>query len=190
MEIILKFTEKLKYITLDKITGVYIIDFGKLKYVGSSKDVLKRLISHRSRLRKKNHDYSNLIGEFDEEKVVFRIIPTTYFLELETLITDEYKELNLCVNKRSGNTLRDFEKTRLAKYNTGRVCSELEIERLRSISIGNTRRRKSVILNDSLIFESITSGAEKYGISIGSIGNNLKGVSKTTKVGIWKYYNN
>jgi group I intron endonuclease len=49
--------------------------------------------------------------------------------------------------------------------------------------------RKKVILNDNEIFNSLTEGALKYNICTSSISNNIKGLSKTTKVGIWKIYN-
>ena len=43
--------------------------------------------------------------------------------------------------------------------------------------------------NDELIkaFDSIQTAAEYFNISLGTISNNLKGLSKTTKQGIWKY---
>ncbi len=43
--------------------------------------------------------------------------------------------------------------------------------------------------NGNLInsFVSIRSAAQHFGISLGTISNNLKGLSNTTKQGIWKY---
>lgn len=45
--------------------------------------------------------------------------------------------------------------------------------------------------DDNLIanFSSIQEAALKFDISLGTISNNLKGLSKTTKQGIWKYNN-
>ena len=44
------------------------------------------------------------------------------------------------------------------------------------------------ILNNEKIFESLTDASNKTGISINSISNNLKGLSKITKVGKWEIY--
>lgn len=38
-----------------------------------------------------------------------------------------------------------------------------------------------------MVFDSLQSAANHFKISIGTISNNLKGLSKTTKQGIWKY---
>jgi group I intron endonuclease len=48
--------------------------------------------------------------------------------------------------------------------------------------------RVKVILNDEYIFNSITEGSLKTGVLIGAIHNNLKGLSKSTKKGVWKIY--
>jgi len=48
--------------------------------------------------------------------------------------------------------------------------------------------KKRVILNNEKIFESLTDASNKTGISINSISNNLKGLSKITKVGKWEIY--
>lgn len=50
-------------------------------------------------------------------------------------------------------------------------------------------KRKKVILNDYEIFDSLTQAAKCKNITITSIANNLKGLSKYTKVGVWKYFN-
>jgi hypothetical protein len=44
-----------------------------------------------------------------------------------------------------------------------------------------------VILNDIHKYPSITIASIDVGISISSIHNNLKGLSKSTKIGKWKY---
>lgn len=48
--------------------------------------------------------------------------------------------------------------------------------------------RVKVILNDEYIFNSITEASLKTGVLIGAIHNNLKGLSKSTKKGVWKIY--
>lgn len=47
---------------------------------------------------------------------------------------------------------------------------------------------KKVILNDEFIYNSITDASHKTGVSITSISNNINGLSKTTKKGVWKIY--
>lgn len=50
------------------------------------------------------------------------------------------------------------------------------------------KNKVSVILNDKLIFNSITEASLKTGVLVSSICNNIKGLSKKTKLGIWKIY--
>tara|TARA_R110000851_G_C12661114_1_gene521437 strand:+ start:74 stop:490 length:417 start_codon:yes stop_codon:yes gene_type:complete len=49
------------------------------------------------------------------------------------------------------------------------------------------QNKRAVSLNGVECFESITSASLKKGISITSINNNLRGLSKTTKLGKWEY---
>lgn len=49
------------------------------------------------------------------------------------------------------------------------------------------KNRKPVVLCDGRMFNSISEAAAFFEISIGSISNNLNGISKTTKVGKWEY---
>lgn len=48
--------------------------------------------------------------------------------------------------------------------------------------------RIKVVLNDSEVFDSLTIASIEKGILKSSIANNLSGLSKKTKVGVWKYY--
>ena len=47
--------------------------------------------------------------------------------------------------------------------------------------------KKAVILNGEEEFESISKAAEFFGVSVGTIHNNIKGLSKKTKQGKWEY---
>lgn len=49
------------------------------------------------------------------------------------------------------------------------------------------KNKRAVILNGVRLFPSISEAAQEMEIQITSISNNLKGLSKSTKVGIWKY---
>jgi hypothetical protein len=51
----------------------------------------------------------------------------------------------------------------------------------------SAKNKCSVILNNNQIFESITLASKLTGVSISSIHNNIKGLSKTTKKGKWEY---
>lgn len=50
-----------------------------------------------------------------------------------------------------------------------------------------SHKRKKVILNNKICFDSLTDASIKTGIKLTSIGNNLNGLSKSTKAGVWKY---
>lgn len=50
------------------------------------------------------------------------------------------------------------------------------------------KNKRPVILNNTQIFDSITEASIQTGIKRTSISNNLKGLSKNTKVGKWEYY--
>lgn len=50
-----------------------------------------------------------------------------------------------------------------------------------------SHKRKKVILNEHNTFNSLKDASLKTGISITCISNNLRGLSKSTKAGVWKY---
>lgn len=52
------------------------------------------------------------------------------------------------------------------------------------------RNRRPVVLNGIYCYDSITLAAKLTGTNISSIINNLKGRSKTTKLGTWEYQQN
>lgn len=49
------------------------------------------------------------------------------------------------------------------------------------------KNKKKVVLNSKFIYDSLTEASKKTGVSITSISNNLSGLSKKTKVGVWEY---
>ena len=101
---IIKFKSKINYITEPIIEGAYIIHFKNKVYVGSSKNVLKRLKGHRSLLRSKKHQYYDIIkDEFNEDEIYFSIYPTEYYLEMEMLLIEKYTKLGISLNKQVGN---------------------------------------------------------------------------------------
>lgn len=59
-------------------------------------------------------------------------------------------------------------------------------------SLGNRKgkpahNKRKIILNGQEVFDSIKEASNKTGILISSIANNLTGISKKTKIGVWKY---
>ena len=49
------------------------------------------------------------------------------------------------------------------------------------------KNRVKVVLNKTIVFDSITIASKETGVSISSIHNNIKGLSKSTRIGIWSY---
>lgn len=49
------------------------------------------------------------------------------------------------------------------------------------------KNKKAVVLNNDLVYDSITQASKLTGIKISSIHNNIKGLSKSTKLGKWEY---
>lgn len=99
------------------------------------------------------------------------------------------------------NKISEYQKKRIRKphseetkkaiglANKNKIRSEEFKKRLSEIKKGcEAKNKKKVILNDEFIFNSITEASIKTGVGISSICNNIKGLSKTTKIGIWKVY--
>lgn len=97
--------------------------------------------------------------------------------------------------------ISDYQKSRMRKphsedtkakiglSNKGKKRSDVFRQNLSNIKKGNpAKNKKSIILNNELIFESLTKASLETGVSIKSINNNLKGRSIKTKVGIWEYH--
>lgn len=49
------------------------------------------------------------------------------------------------------------------------------------------KNKRRVILNNITVFESLLEASNKTGVSITAIHNNIKGLSKLTKIGKWNY---
>lgn len=107
-----------------------------------------------------------------------------------------------------GSKLSDEQKNKISEYQKNRIRKPFTQET--KIKMSNSAKgrdmsalikksaekrkgipshnRVKVVLNNSIVYESISEASIKTGVSIGSIHNNLKGLSKTTKKGIWKLY--
>jgi len=113
------------------IIGAYIINFKNKVYVGSSIDILKRLSKHRWALERNTHRYSEEIGIFKESEVTFKIYPTQNYLELEEILTEEYKKLGKALNIQIGNVSNFTQTTKEKISNTlkGRIVPTEEKEK-------------------------------------------------------------
>jgi len=70
------------------------------------------------------------------------------------------------------------------KYDFTEATRRKQSASRKGVTPSNTRK---VVLNNERIFSSITKASRQTGVSITSIHNNIKGLSKTTKAGIWEY---
>lgn len=110
---------------------------------------------------------------------------------------------------RKGCRLTNEQKQKISEYQKIRIRKPHSEETKRAIGIANTNKirseelkkrwsesrkgvespnKKMVILNNELIFNSLTEASIKTGVSITAIVNNLKGLSNLTKKGKWNYY--
>jgi group I intron endonuclease len=79
-------------------------------------------------------------------------------------------------------------KEKMSKAAKGKDMSKLIIASSKKRKGKPALNKKAIILNDIEIFNSLTEASLKYNILVSSISNNIKGLSKKTKVGIWKIY--
>lgn len=111
-------------------------------------------------------------------------------------------------NSRKGCKLTQEQKNKISEYQKTRERTPHSKETIIKMSnsakgrdmtkavLASSKKRKgkpaknrvSVVLNNKTIFQSITEASIKTGVKITSIHNNIKGLSKTTKLGIWKKY--
>lgn len=92
----------------------------------------------------------------------------------------------LILGKRTVHSKETREKFRLAGLK--RNLTKFQKAGVEAIRGKPSPRRISVILNDEKIYDSIYLAAKDNNILSTSICNNLYGLSKRTKVGIWKIY--
>ena len=78
------------------------------------------------------------------------------------------------------------QKIRLSKIGTDMTIPILASAEARRGKPAQNRRK--VILNNSVIYDSLTEAAKDNNLSVGAIAHNLSGLTTKTKVGIWKYY--
>jgi len=112
---VIKFKDVLNYITEPIIKGAYVIHFEKKVYIGGSNNVLKRLNQHRCLLRSKKHLYYDNVKGFDEHEVYFSIHPTDYYLELEALLIEKYRNLGIALNRHKGDKIKHMPREKYTK---------------------------------------------------------------------------
>jgi group I intron endonuclease len=105
------------------------------------------------------------------------------------LTLEQRKIISEYQKNRIRKPLSQETKEKIGIKNKGLIRSD-ELKRKWSISRKGkpSKNKRKVILNKNEIYESIKEASLKTGIGITSISNNLKGLSKKTKIGIWEYY--
>lgn len=68
-------------------------------------------------------------------------------------------------------------------------CERIRINKSISHKGKPALNKRAVILNDTEIFDDMSSAAIQKNIVVSTIHNNINGLSKKTRVGVWKYYN-
>lgn len=109
---------------------------------------------------------------------------------------------------RFGCKMSNEQKQKISEYQKNRIRKPMSEETKKKISnkakgrdmskaiLASAEKRRGkpanncvkVILNNSTIFNSITIASKCTGVSVSSIHNNIKGLSKKTKIGKWEYY--
>lgn len=137
-----------------------------------------------------------------------------YCLEIELIKIHNSTDINYGYNSSTGgkysskgNKLTVEQKLKISERQLGKTRKPFSIEVKKKmsdsakgrdmslvVSISALKRkglpaknRVSVILNNETEYSSITEASNMTGVSISAICNNLKGLSKKTKMGVWKY---
>ena len=110
-------------------------------------------------------------------------------------ISSKGKKLSKEVRKKISEYQKNRKRkphTKEAKKNMSKAAKGRDMSKVIEASIKKTKgkpahNRKKVVLNKNEFFDSITEASIKKGISVGSIHNNINGLSKKTKLGKWEY---
>lgn len=105
------------------------------------------------------------------------------------------------LSKETKSKISDYQKTRKRKPHSKETIAKMKKKAIgrkvcrKAIENSAKKRKgkkahniKKVILNDKFIYNSITEASHETGVSVTSISNNINGLSKTTKKGVWKIY--
>ena len=86
---------------------------------------------------------------------------------------------------------RKFRKEQYVKTSNalkGRKLSQEIRDKIRAGKLGKVQKTK-VILNGCIIYNSIKDAAFYNNLKCYDVQNNIRGISRTTKVGVFEYYN-
>lgn len=106
----------------------------------------------------------------------------------KTLSEETKNKISLYQRTRNRKPHKEETKRKMSLSAKGREMSKAVLISAELRRGKPAKNRVKVILNDSIIFNSITEASLETGVLTTSISNNINGLSKKTKVGIWKIY--
>jgi group I intron endonuclease len=156
--------------------GIEFFTISVVKFCSNEKemyDLEKRCISqHKTNNRKYGYNHSTG-GEISS-------IGRTLSVETKSKISNYQKS-----RKRKPHSEETIKKMR-EKAKGRKVCRKAIENSAKKRKGKKAHNTKKVILNDNFIYNSITEASDATGVSVTSISNNINGLSKTTKKGVWK----
>lgn len=206
--------KKLEFKKYNKVSGIYkITDIinGKI-YIGSSKNLYDRIRIHIMRLNHNNHSnillqrFVNKYGINSLKLDIIELCDSKDCIILEQKWIDCLKcvspnGFNLCEKAYSviGRRHTQEAKNKISKANKGKIAAFKGMKHSNETknNISNTKLRKSlgefqeclfvlITKEEEKVFNSLTEASTKSGTSKTAIINNINGLSKKTKQGIWK----
>lgn len=207
--------KKLKFKEFSGKSGIYKIrsTIDKRIYIGSAKDLYDRIKRHINQLKSGTHHncllqrFWNKYGQHSLAVEVMEFCEKDKLIEKEQFWIDSTKCLqpigfNIVPIVNGGFPFNHSEETKakISKANKGKPSpmtgkthtKEVKQRMSKSKKLLNFKPPNRVkvrlikINGDIETFDSLSDGALKYDIQVSTIHNNLKGLSKTTKQGIWE----
>ena len=188
----------------------------EVRYIGKTINLQRRIYQHTCKSgRLKNRHLSNWINKLYKEfklKPVFKIVEIVNknnWQEREIFWINFYRTQNKLCNhtnggegchgrKMSEELKKKISKTHKGKKKNYKCVGGVKVhkeETKKRISIkkknNNCAEKPLILYRENIpikIFKSSTEASQITEISISAISNNLKGLSKKTKIGIWKKF--
>lgn len=195
---------------LVKVPGVYVIthdETGKV-YIGSTKDLARRLSSHESVLKHNRHTNGSLQRAFNEDSVISFDYRVTKSIE-EAVMTEqclviELKDTGLLFNKAIedvtkpsvGNTLSDEHRQRISAANKGRKRTDemnlkssiqrkayLETDAGKAFTKTMASSKSKKITIDGIEYPSISEAGHQLGLCVKTVQRRAAGLP--SRFGLW-----
>lgn len=168
----------------EKISGVYVIQSadGRI-YVGSSVDVEKRWIEHKSRLRNGKHDnqiLSEIVAEFGVDSLHHRVL-----LRCTPENLREQEQAAIDRLKPTLNVLPTAERLRQEMLERSK---DPDFCRRRDAAAAEANKKPIRCITTGQVFPSKNEAAQALGISVALITKQLRGLPTRTKLQ-WEYLN-